>query len=129
MKGQLRGASVGDVVAFVDPGLIVGVVRGKLDSCEMVNVVVRVPVAYGKFSGDWDVVLELFEFGPPIVLSVGNANSCRANVEVAVLVVATVRFEDVELELNVHRVGGDKVVVVVSVRQDVELAESLAPLL
>ena len=74
-------------------------------------------------------VLELFEFGPPIVLSAGNAHSCRSHVEVAMLVVATVRLEEVELEFNVDRVGGDEVVIMVSVRQDVELSKLLAPLL
>ena len=60
--------------------------------------------------------MELFEFDTAIVFSVGDANGCGSNVEVAMLVVATMRFEDVELELDVDRVGRDKVVVVVSVR-------------
>ena len=60
--------------------------------------------------------MKLFEFGTTIVFSVGDANGCGANVEMAMLVVTTVRFMDVELELDVDRVGGEKVVVVVSVR-------------
>ena len=43
MKGQLRGA--GDVVVFVYPGLVVRVMRGKLNSGVVVNVVVCIPVA------------------------------------------------------------------------------------
>ena len=43
-EGPVEGGHpVRDVVVFVDPGLIVGVVRGELDGCELVNVV-RVPV-------------------------------------------------------------------------------------
>ena len=41
---------------------------------------------------------------------VRDANSCRAHIEVAMLVVATVRFQDVELEFDVNRVGGEEVV-------------------
>ena len=63
------------------------------------------------------------------MLSVRNADCCRADIEVAMLVVATVRFQDVELEFNVNRIGGEEVVVMVSVRQDVELTETFAPLL
>ena len=36
---------IGNVVVFLDPGLIVGVVGRELDGCVVVNVVVGVPVA------------------------------------------------------------------------------------
>ena len=39
------GHPIGDVVVFLDPGLIVGVVGRELDGCVVVNVVVGVPVA------------------------------------------------------------------------------------
>ena len=44
-----RRHPVGDEVVFLDPSLVVGVVRRKLDGCEVVNVVVRMPVAEGQF--------------------------------------------------------------------------------
>ena len=40
---------IGDVVAFVDPGLVVGVVRGNLDGGVLIDGVVGVPVAKGEF--------------------------------------------------------------------------------
>ena len=40
-----RRHPVGDVVVFVDPGLIIGVTRGKLDGGVLMHVVVGVPVA------------------------------------------------------------------------------------
>ena len=44
-EGPVEGCHpVRNVVALMDPGLIVGVVRGELDSCEVVNVVVGVPI-------------------------------------------------------------------------------------
>ena len=39
------GHPFGNVVVFLDPGLIVGVVGRELDGCVVVNVVVGVPVA------------------------------------------------------------------------------------
>ena len=35
---------VGNEVVFLDPSLVVGIVRGKLNGCEVVDVVVRMPV-------------------------------------------------------------------------------------
>ena len=43
------GHPVGNEVVFLDPSLIIGVMRGKLNGCEMVNVVVRMPVTKGQF--------------------------------------------------------------------------------
>ena len=40
-----RRHPVGDVVVFVNPGLIIGLVRGDLDGGETMYVVMRVPVA------------------------------------------------------------------------------------
>ena len=40
---------VGNEVVFLDPSLVVGVMRGKLNGCEVVNVVVRMPVTKGQF--------------------------------------------------------------------------------
>ena len=39
------GHPIGNMVVFLDPGLIVGVVGRELDDCVLVNVVVGVPVA------------------------------------------------------------------------------------
>ena len=39
------GHPIGNMVVFLDPGLIVGVVGRELDGCVVVNVVVGVPVA------------------------------------------------------------------------------------
>ena len=44
-----RWHPVGDEVVFLDPSLVVGVVRRELNGCEVVNIVVRMPVAEGKF--------------------------------------------------------------------------------
>ena len=38
---------VGNEVVFLDPSLVVGIVRGKLYGCEVVNIVVRMPVTKG----------------------------------------------------------------------------------
>ena len=45
----------------------------------------------------------------------GNANSCGADVEVAMLVVAAMGWVWVEVEFDVNGIGGEEVVVVVSV--------------
>ena len=59
----------------------------------------------------------------------GNANSCGADVEVAMLVVAAMGWVRVEVEFDVDRIGREEVVVVVSVGKNVELAETISPLL
>ena len=46
---------------------------------------------------DWDVVLELFELGAPIVFRVRDADSCGSDIEVAVLMVASLWWLGVEL--------------------------------
>ena len=51
----------------------------------------------GRVLQRWDVVLELFEFGPAVVFAVGNANGCGAHIEVAMLMVATLRLVRVEV--------------------------------
>ena len=50
------------------------------------------------------------------MLSVGNANSCGAHIKVAMLVVASLRLNGVEMEFDVNGIGGEEVVVVVGVR-------------
>ena len=45
--------------------------------------------------------MELFEFGAAIVLAVGNANSCGANIEMAMLMVAALGLVGIEVELDV----------------------------
>ena len=49
------------------------------------------------------------------MLSVGDANSGGARVEVAMLVVAALGWVRVEVELDVNRIGGEEVVVMVGV--------------
>ena len=39
---------VGNEIMFLDPGLVIGIMRRKLNGCELVDVVVRMPVAKGK---------------------------------------------------------------------------------
>ena len=73
--------------------------------------------------------MELFEFGAAIMLAVGDANSCGANIEVAMLMVAALGLVGIEVGLDVDGIGGEEVVVVVGVGQNVELAEAIAPLL
>ena len=46
--------------------------------------------------------MELLELGLPIVLSVGDTNSCGAHIEVAMLVVASLRLNGVEMEFDVN---------------------------
>ena len=43
-----RWHPVGNEVVFLDPSLVIGVVRGELNGCEAVDIVVRMPVAEGK---------------------------------------------------------------------------------
>ena len=59
--------------------------------------------------------MKLFEFGTASVFTVGDADSCGANIEVAVLVVAALGLIWIEVELDVDRVGREEVVVVVGV--------------
>ena len=45
MNGQLSvGIQVGDIVVFLDPGLVVSVMGCKLDGGVVVDVVMRMPV-------------------------------------------------------------------------------------
>ena len=62
------------------------------------------------------------------MFTVWNADGCGAHIEVAMLVVTALRLNGVEMEFDVNGVG-EEVAVVVGARQDVELAEALAPLL
>ena len=57
---------------------------------------------------------------------VRDADASRADVKVAMLVVAALGGGR---EFDIHCVGGEKIVVVISVRLDVEVLKSLAPLL
>ena len=45
----------------------------------------------------------------------GDANSCGANIEVAMLMVAALRLVGIEVELDVDGIGREEVVVVVGV--------------
>ena len=60
---------------------------------------------------------------------VRDADASRADVKVAMLVVAALGGGRVEVEFDTHCIGGEKIVVVISVRLDVEVLKSLAPLL
>ena len=60
---------------------------------------------------------------------VRDANASRADVKVAMLGVAALWGGGVEVEFDIHCIGRKKIVVVVSVRLDVEVLKSLAPLL
>ena len=60
---------------------------------------------------------------------VRDADASRANVKVAVLVVAALWDGGVEVEFDIYCIGGEKVVIVVGVRLNVEVLKSLAPLL
>ena len=64
-----------------------------------------------------------------VVFPVWDADASRADVEMAVLVVAALWGGWVEVEFDIHCIGREKVVVVVSVRLDVEVLKSLTPLL
>ena len=46
--------------------------------------------------------MELFKFGAAIVLAVGDANSCGADIEVAMLMVASLGLVRIEVELDVN---------------------------
>ena len=59
----------------------------------------------------------------------GYANGSGAHIVVAVLVVTTLWSDGVEVEFDVNWVGGEEVVVVVSVRQNLEVSQALSPLL
>ena len=75
-------------------------------------------------------MLKLFKLGgSSIIFSMWNASSCGANVEMAMLVVASMWWLEVEVEFDIDRIGGEEVVVMVSVRQHMELAKALSPLL
>ena len=63
------------------------------------------------------------------MFSVWNANGCGADVKVAMLVVTAMWWNGVEVEFDVNGVLGKKVVVVVGMWKNVELAEAVAPLL
>ena len=60
---------------------------------------------------------------------VGDADAGGADIEVAMLMVTALRWEGVEIELDVNRVGGEKVVIMVCVGKHMEVLQSLAPLL
>ena len=59
--------------------------------------------------------MKLFEFGAAIMFAVGDADSCGANVEVAVLMVAALGLVGIEVELDVDGIRREEVVVVVGV--------------
>ena len=52
---------------------------------------------------------------------VRDADASRADVKVAMLVVAALGGGRVEVEFDIHGIGGEKIVVVISVRLDVEV--------
>ena len=60
---------------------------------------------------------------------VRDADASRADVKVAMLVVAALGGGSVEVEFDIDCIGGEKIVVMISVRLDVEVLKSLAPLL
>ena len=109
-----RWRPVGNEMMFLDPGLVVGLMRRELNGSETVDVVVRVPITQGELGGDWNV-LKLFEFGPTVVFPVGDANACGADIEVAMLVIASLRCNWVEVEFDIDSVGGEEVVIMVCV--------------
>ena len=59
----------------------------------------------------------------------GDANGCRADVEMAMLVVAAMWWNGVEVEFDVNGILGQKIVVVIGMGKNTELAEPIAPLL
>ena len=59
----------------------------------------------------------------------GDANGCRADVEVAMLVVTAMWWNGVEVEFDVNGILGKKVVIVIGMGKNVELAEPISPLL
>ena len=60
---------------------------------------------------------------------VWDANASRADIEMAMLVVAAVWCGGVEVEFDTHGIGRKKVVVVIGVGLYVEVLKSLTPLL
>ena len=58
-----------------------------------------------------------------------DANGCRADVEVATLVVTAMWGNGAEVEFDVDGILGKKVVVVIGMGENVELAETISPLL
>ena len=73
--------------------------------------------------------MKLLELGAAVVFSVWYADGSGAHIKVAMLMVASLWCASVEVEFDVNGVGGEKVVVVVSVREHLEVPEALAPLL
>ena len=116
-----RWHPVGNEVAFFDLRLVIVVVGGELNGGEVMYVAMGVPVAQGWFSGDRAVVLKLFELGTAIVFTMWYADGGGAHIVVAMLMVTPLRCDGVEVEFDVNRVGGEKVVVVVSVREHLEV--------
>ena len=64
-----------------------------------------------------------------MLFSMWYADGGGAHIIVAMLVVAPLWCDGVEVEFDVNRVGGEKVVVVVSVREHLEVPQALSPLL
>ena len=60
---------------------------------------------------------------------VWDADASGADIKMAVLAVAALWGGGVEVEFDIHCIGRKKIVVVVSVRLDVEVLKSLTPLL
>ena len=96
-----RWHPVGDEVMFFDPGPVVVVMGGELNRGEVVHVAMGVPVAQGEFRGDWDIVLKLLELGAAVVFSVWYANGGGTHVIVAMLMVASLWCDGVEVEFDV----------------------------
>ena len=97
-----RWHPVGDEMVFFDPRLVVVVVGRELNRGEVVRVAVGVPVAQGEFSGDWDVVLKLLELGTAVVFEVWYADGGGAHIIVAMLMVAPLWCDGVEVEFDVN---------------------------
>ena len=96
-----RWHPVADEVMFFDPGLVVVVMGRELNRGEVVHVAMGVPVAQGEFCGDWDIVLKLLELGTAVVFSVWDANGGGTHIVVAMLMVASLWCECVEVEFDV----------------------------
>ena len=63
------------------------------------------------------------------MVSVWDADASGANVKVAVLMVASLWGGGIEVEFDIHCIGREKVVIVVSLGLDAEVLKSLTPLL
>ena len=63
------------------------------------------------------------------MFSVWDADASGANVKVAVLMVASLWGGGIEVEFDIHCIGREKVVIVVSLGLDAEVLKSLTPLL